>query len=56
MSDATFHPGYKFSMGFCMKFDCVNREIKCKECHRLDNYKRKDGYKSPSKGSSSHSD
>ncbi len=33
MTDATFHPGYKFQ-GHCMK-NCKNRGIKCRECFRI---------------------
>ena len=43
MADATFHPGYKFTVDLCLKFECKNRDIKCTDCHKFSKYeKRKD--------------
>jgi hypothetical protein len=43
MADATFTPGYQFVMNLCLRFDCINRNKKCKECIKYDRFKEKDG-------------
>ena len=38
--------GYKsrgnWNINFCMKPDCVNRDKKCKQCIRFDEYKKEE--------------
>ena len=38
MADATFTPGYKFIINFCMKTDCKNKDKQCKLCVRYSEY------------------
>ena len=36
-------------INFCLKFDCVNRKIKCEECIRFSNYKKEQNETNSSK-------